>query len=192
MGELFKVIAIHAPDWPRRRASHDDHLSRRDGRRRRRIDRLFETSFCDTFAHLYRPRTSTPSSRNFTPEPGQRSCAIPPIAVRIAEVDGAAVGYVKLGPLKLPVETDGRRDRCSTQLYVLKDASRRGHRTRADGLGASSEARRRGIEELYLTVFIDNHRARRFYERYGFEEVGRYDFMVGNHADEDIIMRKRL
>ena len=39
-------------------------------------------------------------------------------------------------------------------------------------------------------VFIDNHRARRFYERYGFEQVGRYDFMVGNHADEDIIMRK--
>ena len=47
-------------------------------------------------------------------------------------------------------------------------------------------------DELYLTVFIENHRARRFYDRYGFEAVGRYDFMVGNHADEDIIMRKRL
>ena len=57
---------------------------------------------------------------------------------------------------------------------------------------AIAEARRQGAEELYLTVYIDNHRARRFYERYGFEEVGRYDFMVGNHADEDIIMRKML
>ena len=57
---------------------------------------------------------------------------------------------------------------------------------------AVAEARRRGFEELYLTVFTDNPRARRFYERYGFEAVGRYDFMVGNQADEDIIMRKRL
>ena len=55
-----------------------------------------------------------------------------------------------------------------------------------------AEAKRRDTEALYLTVFVDNHRAKRFYERYGFEDVGRYAFMVGNHADEDIIMRKAL
>ena len=27
------------------------------------------------------------------------------------------------------------------------------------------------------------------YERYGFEAVGRYDFMVGSHVDEDIVLR---
>jgi RimJ/RimL family protein N-acetyltransferase len=54
------------------------------------------------------------------------------------------------------------------------------------------ESARRGARELYLTVFIDNHRAKRFYQRYGFIAVGRYDFMVGNHVDEDIIMRKSL
>ena len=57
---------------------------------------------------------------------------------------------------------------------------------------ALGEASSRGALELYLTVFIDNHRARRFYDRYGFEAVGRYEFMVGNHADEDVIMRKAL
>jgi ribosomal protein S18 acetylase RimI-like enzyme len=51
------------------------------------------------------------------------------------------------------------------------------------------EAARRGAQELVLSVFVDNHRARRFYERYGFEAVGRYDFMVGTHADEDLILR---
>jgi ribosomal protein S18 acetylase RimI-like enzyme len=55
-----------------------------------------------------------------------------------------------------------------------------------------AEAERRGAKELYLTVYVENHRARRFYDRYGFEAVGRYDFMVGTHADEDVIMRKAL
>ena len=63
--------------------------------------------------------------------------------------------------------------------------------SRAPGATAST-ARRRGAGEIYLSVFVDNHRARRFYERYGFEPVGRYDFMVGTHADEDIIMRLKL
>ena len=54
---------------------------------------------------------------------------------------------------------------------------------------AMEEARVRGAREMFLTVYTDNHRARRFYERYGFTEVGPYHFMVGEQADEDIIMR---
>ena len=57
---------------------------------------------------------------------------------------------------------------------------------------ALEEAGTRGAREVYLTVYIDNHRAKRFYERYGFVEVGKYDFMVGDQADHDIIMKKRL
>jgi len=53
-------------------------------------------------------------------------------------------------------------------------------------------ARARGARELYLTVFTDNHRAKAFYARYGFEAIGPYAFMVGNQADEDIIMRLKL
>jgi len=45
---------------------------------------------------------------------------------------------------------------------------------------------------MFLSVFIDNHRARRFYARYGFKQVGRYDFMVGTHADHDLILRREL
>ena len=57
---------------------------------------------------------------------------------------------------------------------------------------AIAEAKHQVAEELSLTVYTDNHRAKRFYERYGFEAIGRYDFMVGEQADEDIIMRKAL
>ena len=70
-------------------------------------------------------------------------------------------------------------------------------RSTAHGLGISDalmkwllvEAHRRGARELVLSVYVDNHRARRFYERHGFETVGKYDFMVGSHADEDLILR---
>ena len=57
---------------------------------------------------------------------------------------------------------------------------------------AIAEARRRGAEEMFLSVFVDNARARRFYARYGFEQVGTYDFMVGTHADLDLVMRLKL
>ena len=40
-----------------------------------------------------------------------------------------------------------------------------------------------------LWAFQQNHRARRFYERYGFGEIGRYAFRVGETIDDDRIMR---
>ena len=49
--------------------------------------------------------------------------------------------------------------------------------------------RRKRARHVQLSVYVDNLRARRFYERYGFEVVGKYDFMVGSHADEDLILR---
>ena len=78
------------------------------------------------------------------------------------------------------------------QLYVLGDWHGRGV---AQALmewvidrGARAAAPSNSICRCSSTM----HRARRFYERYGFEEEGRYAFMVGTHADEDIVMRLAL
>jgi ribosomal protein S18 acetylase RimI-like enzyme len=154
------------------------------------LDRIFNTSFCDTFAHLYRPEDLHVFLASFGVEDWQAELSDPAYAFRIAEANGEAVGYVKVGPLNLPVEAD-RPALLLDQLYILREHHGVGM---AHGLmdWALAEAKRRGAEELYLTVFIENHRARRFYDRYGFAAVGRYDFMVGNHADEDIIMMKVL
>lgn len=154
------------------------------------LDRLFDTSFCDTFGHLYRPEDLEDFRSSFSIGDWEAQLGDSGYAFRIAEVDGQPVGYVKLGPLKLPIEPAGPA-LLLDQLYVLGEHHGSGiAQTLMDW--AVDEARRRGAEELYLTVFVDNHRARRFYDRYGFEAVGRYDFMVGAQADEDIIMRKRL
>lgn len=149
------------------------------------IDRVFRDSFDDTFGHLYRPEDLSAFMTQFTPETWAQemeSCAF-----RLAEADGEIVGFLKLGPLTLPVETDQPAIELR-QLYLVKDWHGRGL-AHALTDWAIAEARRQGARELYLTVYTDNHRARRFYDKYGFVEVGPYAFMVGNHADEDIIMK---
>ena len=151
------------------------------------IDRVFRQSFCDTFAHLYAPRDLAAFLGKFTPDAWRQEYEDPRYRFRVAEEGGQVVGYVKLGPSTLPVETAAPAIELR-QLYVLKEHHGTGIAVALTDW-ALEQAREQGIEELYLTVYTDNHRAKRFYERYGFEAVGRYDFMVGDQADEDIIMR---
>ena len=154
------------------------------------IDRVYRTGFDETFAHLYRQEDLDAFLGKFTREAWLVEINDPAYLFRIAEDDSEAAGFIKLGPLSLPVEPKGRAIELR-QLYVRKEWH---------GTGVAkeltdwflTEARSRGADEIYLTVYTDNHRARRFYERYGFEVVGPYTFMVGEQADEDLIMRLKL
>ena len=154
------------------------------------IDDIFRKSFCDTFAHLYREEDLEAFLKQFKREAWEAELADDRLIFQLAEVDGRPVGFAKLGPPELPVERRGPAVELR-QLYLL-------HECRGSVVGdalvdwVDEEARVRGARELYLTVYTDNRRARRFYERYGFEEVGPYHFMVGAQADEDIIMRLAL
>jgi GNAT superfamily N-acetyltransferase len=154
------------------------------------LDRIFDSSFCGTFGHLYSSEDLHAFLSSFGIADWEEQLRNPSFAFRLAEVDGEAAGYVKLGPLKIPVEPNGPA-LLIDQFYILKEH----HGTGIASVlmdWAVGEARERGARELYLTVFVENHRALRFYDRHGFTAVGRYDFMVGNHADEDVIMRKAL
>jgi ribosomal protein S18 acetylase RimI-like enzyme len=151
---------------------------------------LGRTTFTETFGHLYHPDDLAAFLLNHSSKHWVAELANPAYSVRIAEEGGAAVGYAKLAPPSLPFEPRGASAELR-QLYVLKPWHGRGI---AQELmrWAIEESRARGAEDLYLSVFIDNHRARRFYENHGFEFVGTYAFMVGNHADEDHVMRLKL
>ena len=154
------------------------------------LDRIFDTVFCDTFGHFYRAEDLNEFLKSFGIEDWKTQLRDPAFAVQIAEADGHAAGFAKIGPLKLPIDIE-RPAVLLDQLYVLKEHHGAGiARDLMDWV--IEEARGRGAEDIYLTVFIDNHRARRFYDRFGFEPVGRYDFMVGKHVDEDVIMRRAL
>lgn len=155
------------------------------------IDSIYRTSFTQTFGHLYEPRDFDLFMARFTPAMWRSELRSSDFAFCLAELDGAPVGYVKVGAMDLPLDEpdDGAVE--LYHLYLLDAAKGRGI---ADALldWAVDEARARGGKRLYLSVFTDNHRAKRFYARHGFTEVGPYRFMVGNHPDEDIIMKRAL
>jgi ribosomal protein S18 acetylase RimI-like enzyme len=147
-------------------------------------------TFTDTFGHLYQPDDLAIFLQNHTVDSWTRELADPAFEVRIAARDGVLVGYVKLGPPHLPFEPRGEAAELR-QLYVIEEMKGQGV---APALmdWAIERARDRRADHLYLSVFTDNHRARRFYEKLGFEAEGTYHFMVGNHADDDIVMRLTL
>ena len=151
---------------------------------------LFARSFVETFGHLYAPEDLETFLSGVTNEAFANEIGNAKFALRIGEEDGKAIAFAKLGPPSLPVETP-RGTLELWQIYVLKPWQGTGVGQELYGW-AESEARSRGGTHLQLTVYIENHRAKRFYDRRGFAAVGRYNFMVGTQADEDIIMRKAL
>lgn len=164
----------------------------RDGRPGdgRALSDLFCASFAATFGHLYAQEDIAAFLCDKQPEHFEEQIADPAFAFRLAEQDAKLVGFVKCGPNELPLdEPQGAWE--VHQFYVAETAKGQGI---SDALmdWALAEARRRQFRDLVLSVFVDNHRARRFYQRWGFVEIGSWNFMVGNHADDDRIMRVRL
>ena len=154
------------------------------------LARLGARTFFETFGHLYDPADLALFLQNHAVANWREQLADPAYAIRVGGADGQLAAYAKVGPPSLPFEPRGDATELR-QFYILKPWHGTGA---AEELMAwvIDEARRRGAEHLYLSVFTDNHRARRFYARYGFVEEGPYKFMVGNHADEDIVMRLEL
>ena len=115
----------------------------------------------------------------------------PDVHWRVASVGSEPIGYAKLTPLRAPVTDPAPRAMELQQLYVLSDWHGTGVAAALMEWGLST-ARSQGVPEVYLTVFDHNERAKRFYARYGFQEVGCCTFQLGDRIDDDRIWRVRL
>jgi ribosomal protein S18 acetylase RimI-like enzyme len=113
----------------------------------------------------------------------------PSHATWVCERDGALVAYAHAGPCKLPHPevADGSGE--LYQLYVRRDSQGMGHGRQL--LRASLD----WLEETYpgplwLGVWSGNERAQAVYGAAGFYLVGEYQFLVGDHRDDEFILRR--
>ena len=147
-------------------------------------------SFTDTFGHLYsgEPFAAFLESA-YGPGGGMaRDLLEPSVRWRVAFHQGLPVGYAKLTPLRAPAPAPLPGAVELQQLYVLRDWHGRGV---ADLLMQWALAQAQDAPEVYLTVFDHNERAKSFYRRYGFVEVGRCTFTLGDRVDDDRVWRRQ-
>ena len=110
---------------------------------------------------------------------------------RIALAGKEIVAYAKISPLKAPAAGPRPGALELQQIYVLQPWQGKGV---AESLmeWALERARQRRAPEIYLTVFDDNHRAKRFYARHGFADAGGCLFQCGSSIEDDRIWRRSL
>ena len=152
---------------------------------------IARATFIETFGLLY----SLANLEAFLADSSDAAYAAelndPDIAVRFAMAGENPVGFCKISRLKLPADTDAPTAAELRQLYIFRPWQGTGI-AQVLTEWALERARARGATELWLSVFTENQRARRFYARHGFVEIAPYKFMVGDQADEDILCRAML
>ncbi|KAL1408501.1 hypothetical protein Q8F55_005313 [Vanrija albida] len=78
------------------------------------------------------------------------------------------------------------------RLYVDQTQHGKGVADALVAHAAALAAERFAARALWLGVWEDNPRARRFYARLGFEDVGEHEFVVGGAVRRDVVMERAL
>ena len=157
------------------------------------LSELAERTFRDAFAALNTPEDmDLHCSRSYAPAILAAQIVNPVVHTLVAELDGALIAYAQL-------RLDDTRPSCVAvssavelqRIYV----DRRWHGT---GVARSLMSRvielaaGHGAEALWLGVWERNPRAIRFYQSYGFAEIGDHVFVVGNDPQRDLVMIREL
>ena len=138
---------------------------------------LFEDEADEGFS---RPAPS-PADHPLVPEAGDEAPA--------SSASHAPIGYATACPANLPHPDVAPDDGELQRLYILQGYQGGGRGTLL--LNTALEwLERDGPRTLWIGVWSENYGAQRFYARHGFEIVGDYSFMVGDHADHELITRR--
>ncbi|MBB3034812.1 GNAT family N-acetyltransferase [Alteriqipengyuania lutimaris] len=154
---------------------------------------LGRESFCAAFAHLYKKQDLDA----FLEEVYSQAAVAEEIADdfcihRLADDGERLLGFVKLrAPSWYAEYSDAANPIALGQLYTQPDLV-------GQGIGAAlmdwamAEARERAHDAVQLSVWSENTRAQKFYQRYGFAKIADIDFWVGDHRDDEFLYELRL
>ncbi len=151
-----------------------------------------------TFAETWAPH-NTPEdlaaylSANFGPAQQLAELTDPRGTVLLAEAVVAPdpVGYAHLLRHPPPACVTGEAPLELVRLYVRREwlGRRVGAALMTEVL---AETRRQDAHTLWLGVWPENHLARRFYQAWGFVEVGRKTFVLGADITEDLVLARAV
>ncbi|HEV2914224.1 MAG TPA: GNAT family N-acetyltransferase [Pyrinomonadaceae bacterium] len=149
-------------------------------------------TFSETFADVNRPEDMAAYlASSFSQAQQAAELADPESMFLIAEVDGVAAGYAKLRPGDAPDVVAGAKPIELVRLYVSRQWL-------GLGLGEAlmracmDEAKSKGYRTLWLGVWEHNGRARAFYRKWDFKDVGEHIFQLGDDAQTDILMERAI
>lgn len=153
---------------------------------------LARSTFFDTFAasndasdmalHLERAYGVTQQSAELND---------PDITTLIVEADGRAIAYAQVRTGQVPVCVTGAEPIELWRLYVDRGWHGRGVAQQLMDR-VKAEARGRGAKTLWLGVWERNDRARAFYAKCGFVDVGEHIFLFGTDPQTDRVMATSL
>lgn len=147
-------------------------------------------TFIEAFGHLYSPTDLEAFLHSaHSVEAWRRILDDDHNIVVLADADSGTIGYGVGGRCKLPVRDLEARAGEIKRLYVLAAAHGQKLGTRMLDL-LIAELERREHDPLYVGVWSENLGAQRLYKRYGFVQVGEYEFPVGKTLDREFILRR--
>jgi len=157
------------------------------------LAQISRDTFCENFAHLYSPEDlGGYLGTAFSEEKLREEMAGDKTMFLIAYTPAdEPAGYAKACPCRIPVDWLNESSGEVQRLYV--DKAHQG-----SGLGRKlfeeclQYLKEEGFPEIYLGVWQKNLKAQQFYKSYGFEVTGEYKFKVGNHYDDEFVMKLTL
>jgi diamine N-acetyltransferase len=153
---------------------------------------LAASTFRETFADENRPEDmALHVSRAFGVAQQEAELANPEMTTLLAEADGQPAGYAQLRASGRPDCVKGTAPLELWRFYVAAPWHGKGV-AHALMKSAESEARARGAQTLWLGVWERNERAKSFYRKYGFVDVGSQVFVLGADTQTDRIMVRSL
>jgi diamine N-acetyltransferase len=153
---------------------------------------LAARTFRETYAADNRPEDiAVHVAQAFTPPQQEIELANPDVSTLLAEAEGQLAGYAQLRTGVPPSCVPGDASFELRRFYVAREWHGRGI-AQALMNTVIANAQRRGGRALWLGVWERNARARAFYSKSGFVDIGSQVFMLGRDAQTDRILTRRL
>jgi ribosomal protein S18 acetylase RimI-like enzyme len=154
---------------------------------------LGRITFKQAFGHLFRNKSDLLNylDRTFSVEKIKSGIGKTDNIFFLAFVDDLPVGYAKVKLNDNSEFSTSERMCCLRKIYVLEDFL-----SMKIGLQLQEALINRvmlhGAEEIWLSVYVENPKAIRFYFKNGFEKIGNHDFQIGVENFTYDVMRRKL